>query len=273
MRMRMAWLIRILLALGLLSAGTPVFAQSTSSTIRVYDGSGNVVAVGDNSNTAIRINCVVGCGGGSAPSIADAGAFVVGTSLISPIGALFDDTPPTALASNGKISSMRITANRALHINLRNASGAEVGVAAVPIQVSLANTATNATAVKVDGSGVTQPVSGTLAAITATVVTKPLDGCSTTNYDASGAFTSSVVAVTATSTCVDWILISNTTSGTTTTALIEDGAGTPFVYVPTLSVPAASTVEYHPAGKIFTSGIKVQAGANTVLNYAIKGRQ
>ena len=35
----------------------------------------------------------------------------------------------------------------------------EVGTAAAPLQVSLANTAANATAVKVDGSAVTQPVS------------------------------------------------------------------------------------------------------------------
>lgn len=38
-------------------------------------------------------------------------------------------------------------------------AGADTGVAASPIQVSLANTATNGTAVKVDNSAVTQPIS------------------------------------------------------------------------------------------------------------------
>lgn len=42
------------------------------------------------------------------------------------------------------------------------ASTAATGVAANPLQVSLANTGANATAVKVDGSAVTQPVSGTV---------------------------------------------------------------------------------------------------------------
>ncbi len=40
-------------------------------------------------------------------------------------------------------------------------SGVELGSAATPVQVSLANTAANSTAIKVDGSAVTQPVSGT----------------------------------------------------------------------------------------------------------------
>lgn len=44
------------------------------------------------------------------------------------------------------------------------ASVAPTGVAANPFQVSLANTAVNSTAVKVDGSAVTQPVSGTVTA-------------------------------------------------------------------------------------------------------------
>lgn len=48
-----------------------------------------------------------------------------------------------------------------------DSTGAESGVAANPLQVSLANSGANATAVKVDGSAVTQPVS--LTAITASV--------------------------------------------------------------------------------------------------------
>lgn len=39
-----------------------------------------------------------------------------------------------------------------------------IGTSAHPVQVSLANTAANSTAVKVDGSAVTQPVSGTVSA-------------------------------------------------------------------------------------------------------------
>lgn len=52
---------------------------------------------------------------------------------------------------------------------LVNTAGAPIGVAAVPLQVSLANTAANGTALKVDGSAVTQPVSLTSTTITGTV--------------------------------------------------------------------------------------------------------
>lgn len=47
---------------------------------------------------------------------------------------------------------------------LSDSSGTEIGNSTTPVQVSLANTASNATAVKVDGSAVTQPVSGTVSA-------------------------------------------------------------------------------------------------------------
>lgn len=48
------------------------------------------------------------------------------------------------------------------HVNrsvLNTSAGVEIGTSGAPIQVSLANTATNSTAVKVDGSAATQPVS------------------------------------------------------------------------------------------------------------------
>lgn len=47
---------------------------------------------------------------------------------------------------------------------LVTSAGSETGIAALPLQISLANTAANATAVKVDNSAVTQPVSGTVTA-------------------------------------------------------------------------------------------------------------
>lgn len=51
-----------------------------------------------------------------------------------------------------------------LPIQLRSSAGTELATSSAPLQVSLANTAANSTAVKVDGSAVTQPVSGTLTA-------------------------------------------------------------------------------------------------------------
>lgn len=95
----------------------------------------------------------------SVGSTTDSSAFTAGSSTTGPIAGVFNDSA-TALTS-GQQGTARSTANRAIHTNLRNNSGTEIGTASTPVQVSLANTAANATAVKVDGSAVTQPVSGT----------------------------------------------------------------------------------------------------------------
>jgi hypothetical protein len=109
----------------------------------------------------LHMTCDSGCS--SSAGFSDNAAFTAGTTAINPAGGLFDDTPPTAITT-GKAAAVRITNNRALHINLRSQAGTEVGTASSPLQVSLANTAANATAVKVDGSAITQPVSGTITA-------------------------------------------------------------------------------------------------------------
>jgi hypothetical protein len=112
------------------------------------------------------INCA-NCSGSGA-SAADAAAFVAGTSLFAPSGGFFQTTATTSPLTTGQQGLVQMTAQRAFFVNLRNASGAELGVAAAPVQVSLANTAANATALKVDGSAVTQPTSlATLPALVA----------------------------------------------------------------------------------------------------------
>jgi hypothetical protein len=110
--------------------------------------------------TNLHMVCDSGCS--SSAGFADNATFTTGTTAINPSGGLFDDTPPTAVAT-GKAAAARITNNRALHVNLRNQAGTEIGTASAPVQVTLANTGANATAVKVDNSGVTQPVSGTVS--------------------------------------------------------------------------------------------------------------
>lgn len=71
----------------------------------------------------------------------------------------------TYVATNS-ISEDAVTKNINRSV-LNNSSGTEIGNATTPVQVSLANTAANATAVKVDNSGVTQPVKGAGTAGTA----------------------------------------------------------------------------------------------------------
>lgn len=75
--------------------------------------------------------------------VADKTTYTYGTTSFLPVGGVFQDTSPTLTA--GQSGSFRLTANRAVHTNLRNASGVEIGV--------------SGSALIVDGSAVTQPIS------------------------------------------------------------------------------------------------------------------
>lgn len=55
----------------------------------------------------------------------DKTTFTYGTSYFEPIGGAFQDTSPSL--TSGQAGVVRLTANRAFHINLRNSSGAELG--------------------------------------------------------------------------------------------------------------------------------------------------
>ncbi len=69
-------------------------------------------------------------------------------------------------------------------------STTRTGVAANPLQVSIANTAANSTAIKVDGSAVTQPVSGT---ITANLGPTTIGGLTTFHLASAGSTNATVV--------------------------------------------------------------------------------
>jgi hypothetical protein len=64
----------------------------------------------------------------------DKSAFAEGSGRITPIAGVVNDTP-TADPTEDQAAAARITAKRALHVNLRNASGAEIGIAAAPVRV------------------------------------------------------------------------------------------------------------------------------------------
>lgn len=96
----------------------------------------------------------------------DNSAFTAGTSTGTPAFGFYHSTIDTV--TDGRAAAVAITSKRAQHITPFNSSGTEIGTASTPMQVSLANTATNATAVKVDGTGGTFPVSGTVTVSQAT---------------------------------------------------------------------------------------------------------
>jgi hypothetical protein len=92
----------------------------------------------DSGNTALKVNCVVGCG--AASGFTDNSAFTAGAASETNIGGVFNDGLSTI--SSGNAAAARITSYRALHVNLRNASGTEIGTASNPVRTDPTGTTT-----------------------------------------------------------------------------------------------------------------------------------
>jgi len=73
-------------------------------------------------------------GGSGGLSITDAAAWTAGASTFTPTGGVFNDAA-TALTA-GQQGTVRLTANRALQVNLRNVAGVELGTVGNPVFVS-----------------------------------------------------------------------------------------------------------------------------------------
>jgi hypothetical protein len=88
----------------------------------------------------------------SAQSLVDNAAFTDGTSRVQPAGFIFDEVAGTALTEND-VAAARVNSNRA-----------QIGVIEDGATRARYATVTASNALKVDGSAVTQPVSGTITA-------------------------------------------------------------------------------------------------------------
>ena len=138
----------------------------------------NPVAVTQTTGTNLHMVCDSGCSSSTAP--ADEAAFTFGTTSQTPVGGVYQTTATSNPLTTGQMGALQVTANRALFSNLRNAAGAEVGVAAAPLQVSVANTGANGTAIAVSAASLPLPA---LAATS----TKQSDGTQKTQIvDGSG---------------------------------------------------------------------------------------
>jgi hypothetical protein len=128
------------------------------------------------------------------------------------------------------------------------------------------------TALKVDGSAVTQPVSGTLSAVTAitnTVSVAPKTSCGATAFTpAWQAVPTSITALTATTSCVVAILVTNTNSSAQTVT-VTDGQGAPVTVLSAFSIPANSEITLPLHGAQMTSGIKWSAGGAGVTGTVV----
>lgn len=143
---------------GCSSSSSPSFGgafPSTGTPIGMSQGGLLTALTGTSGNLNVQCaNC-----SGSGASASDEAAFTAGSSVLAPSGGFFQTTATSNPLTTGQQGMVQMTAQRAFFVNPRNSSGVEIGTASTPIQVSLANTTTNATAVKVDGSAVTQPIS------------------------------------------------------------------------------------------------------------------
>lgn len=91
--------------------------------VELVDTVGDSMA--DDANNALRVNVVAGAGGGVAQ--ADESAFTEGTTQFNPVGGVLNDTI-TSDPTEDQAAAVRITPKRAIHVNLRDQTGAEVSV-------------------------------------------------------------------------------------------------------------------------------------------------
>jgi hypothetical protein len=94
------------------------------SAITLTDNQEANLALDANGNLLVNVASGSGSGGVSA---VDEAAFTAGASSFAPLGGVYNDS--AAALTSGQQGTGRFTANRALHMNLRNGSGTELGVA------------------------------------------------------------------------------------------------------------------------------------------------
>jgi hypothetical protein len=142
--------------------GTTIQPVSGTVTANLAAGSNNIgdvdvlsIAAGDNNIGNVDIvtmpNVTIGTMANLTESLVDDAAFTPATSRVLPIGFEFDDVTPDSV-DEGDIGAARMSANRNVYMQIRDLSA----------ERSAAVTAANA--LKVDGSAVTQPISGTVTA-------------------------------------------------------------------------------------------------------------
>ena len=156
-------------------------------------------------------------------------------------------------------------------------------------------------ALKVDGSAVAQPVTGTFwqatqpvsgpltdtqlratavpvslaasANVIGVVRMQPMTSCGTTLYErVMATLAAGPTTVTATTTCVEAIYAVNITASAVTID-ITDNQGTPVAFLKSFSLPANATVKLPLDGMKFTSGIIATPSGAASVNLAIKGYQ
>jgi hypothetical protein len=126
-------------------AATSANQTNASQKTQIVDGSGNVIASTSNNLDVQCANC-----SGSGVSTADGASWTAGTSLFAGIGGAYQTTVTSNPLTAGDQGFAQLTHYRALMTAWFNSSGTEMGTSGSPVQVSLANTGANGTALAVN---------------------------------------------------------------------------------------------------------------------------
>lgn len=116
------------------NAQTVATAATGIMKVGLTDGSGNAIT---STSSAIDVN--IKSGGGSGFSVTDEAAWTAGTSAFVPAGGTFNDS--AAALTSGQEGTLRSTNNRALHVNLRDASanqllGSKTSANSIPVVIA-----------------------------------------------------------------------------------------------------------------------------------------
>jgi hypothetical protein len=122
------------LASVLSTLGSPM--QNSGGSVGI---SGSVTVV---QPTAANLNMTCANCSGSGASGTDEGGFTAGASVFAPAGGFFQTTATNNPLTSGQWGAWQMTANRAGFVNLRNASGTEIGTAANAIRTDPIGTTT-----------------------------------------------------------------------------------------------------------------------------------
>lgn len=141
----------------------PVYPPAIAAASNLAQTEGSPAMLRVNPTTGALKTEVTGAGSGGTSAV-DGDSFTAGSSALTPGGGVYNDS--VANLSSGATGELRLTTARAQHVNVRNASGTEMGTLANPFRVSEVGIPTMQI---VDGSGNAVSVTGNKLDVNATV--------------------------------------------------------------------------------------------------------
>ncbi len=102
------------------------FAVRRDADTSLVDTDGDYAPLQVNASGSLKVAITAGAGSGGT-AIADDAAFTAGSTSLTPIGGMFDDAAPDSV-DEGDAGVVRMSANRNMYVQLRDAAGNERGL-------------------------------------------------------------------------------------------------------------------------------------------------